>query len=297
MFRCLKSNGRSIVRFVTAGSILWVLCIPHVSQAQWGSGRSTLMCSSDGGRTFCEADTRGGVRLFRQIGGARCQEGFNWGYTERGVWVDRGCQAEFLVGAESRWDRDRWFERIEPGTMITVRTNEYIDSNRADGRIFTAAVDQDVMGENGRLAIPRGSPVELMVRVAPDSDLVLDLESVTVNGQRYALLADTNRIEAERRGGLGRNRRTGEYVGGGALLGSIIGAIAGGGKGAAIGAAAGAAAGAGSQVLTRGRQVRIPAESVLAFRLEQPIEIGAADEGYNRDGIHYHNYYRDYRYR
>ena len=262
-------------------------------------GRWTQVCSSDGRRTFCDADTHGGVRLFRQIGEARCQEGYSWGYTERGIWVDRGCQAEFVVGRESRWgeyrDRDRWFARIEPGTIITVRTNENINSNWADGRIFTGVVDQDIVATNGRLAIPRGSPVELIVRVAPDNDLILDLESVTVNGQRYALRADSNRIESDRRDGLGRNRRTGEYVGGGALLGSIIGAIAGGGKGAAIGAAAGAAAGAGGQVLTRGREVRIPRESLLTFRLEQPIEMGVPDAGYDRDGRHYHDDYRSYR--
>jgi hypothetical protein len=83
--------------------------------------------------------------------------------------------------------------------------------------------------------------------------------------------------EADREG-LGKNRRTAEMVGGGALLGTVIGAIAGGGSGAAVGAAVGAAGGAAAQVLTRGEEVRIPAESVLTFRLEQPIQL----QGYNR---------------
>ena len=60
-------------------------------------------------------------------------------------------------------------------------------------------------------------------------------------------------------------------VGGGAVLGTLLGAIAGGGKGAAIGAVAGAATGAGVQVLTRGKEVRVPAETVLNFRLDQPL--------------------------
>jgi hypothetical protein len=72
---------------------------------------------------------------------------------------------------------------------------------------------------------------------------------------------------------VGANRRTAEMVGGGAVLGTLLGAIAGGGKGAAIGAAAGAAAGAGVQVLTRGKTVRVPAESVLTFRLDQPVTL------------------------
>jgi hypothetical protein len=67
-------------------------------------------------------------------------------------------------------------------------------------------------------------------------------------------------------------------VGGGAALGTLIGAVAGGGSGAAIGAAVGAAGGAAVQVLTKGDEVRVPAESVLTFRLENPLQL----EGYNR---------------
>jgi len=90
----------------------------------------------------------------------------------------------------------------------------------------------------------------------------------------------------EARDNIGNNKRTGEYVGGGALLGTIVGAIAGGGKGAAIGAVAGA----GAQVVTHGRSVRVPAESLLTFRIEQPLDVGVADRGFNRDGRHYHDY-------
>jgi hypothetical protein len=65
-------------------------------------------------------------------------------------------------------------------------------------------------------------------------------------------------------------------VGGGAVLGTLIGAIAGGGKGAAIGAAAGAGAGAGTQILTRGKSVKVPAETTLRFKLDQPLRLQAA---------------------
>jgi hypothetical protein len=172
--------------------------------------------------------------------------------------------------------------RIEPSTQISVRTNERIDADRRVTQVYTAAVDQEVHGDNGQLAIPRGSPVELMIREAPDHDLILDLESVTVNGQRYALEAQSDRIESERRAGAGENRRTAEHVGGGAVLGAIIGAIAGGARGAAIGAGAGAAAGAGVQVMTRGRAVHVPPESILTFRLDQPLVVGVPDRGVDR---------------
>jgi outer membrane lipoprotein SlyB len=69
------------------------------------------------------------------------------------------------------------------------------------------------------------------------------------------------------------NKRTAEYSGGAAALGAIIGAIAGGGKGAAIGAGAGAGAGALTQVLTKGGSIRVPAETVLTFQLDKPVQI------------------------
>jgi uncharacterized protein YcfJ len=62
----------------------------------------------------------------------------------------------------------------------------------------------------------------------------------------------------------------------GTAVGAIIGAIAGGGKGAAIGALAGAAAGGGAQVLTKGKEIRVPAETVLNFRLDQPLRLREA---------------------
>jgi hypothetical protein len=70
-------------------------------------------------------------------------------------------------------------------------------------------------------------------------------------------------------------------------VGTLLGAIAGGGKGAAIGALAGGAAGAGTAIATRGGRVHIPAESVLTFRVERPLDI-YPDRGYERDGNHYH---------
>jgi len=139
-----------------------------------------------------------------------------------------------------------------------VRTNDTINVERRDNRVYTGTVDQDVRGDNGHLAIPRGSTVEMIVRVAPDNDLILDLESVMVNGQRYAIRADANRIESQRDN---------------SIVGNIIGAISGG------------------QV--RGRAVRVPRGSIVTFRLERPLDVGVPDRGVMRDGGHYHDYYRD----
>jgi hypothetical protein len=177
---------------------------------------------------------------------------------------------------------------IGTGTSITVRTTERIEVEKNDGRVFIGIVDRNVVDTNRQIAIPRGSNAELTVRQLSGNELALDLESVTVNGQRYAVTADDAAMEDGQKDSIGKNQRTAKYVGGGALLGTIIGAIAGGGKGAAIGAAAGAGAGAGTQVLTRGKQVYIPAESLLTFRLERRLAIVAADDGVTRGGHHYH---------
>jgi len=247
----------------------------------------TVTCSSTRGRrTTCQADTRRGVTLVRELRGTRCEEGFSWGYNQREIWVDRGCRAEFLLN-DQRYPVNL-VSRVEAGTTIPVRTNESIDTRSHDGRIYYGLIFDDVRGSDGQVAIPRGSDVELTVRRARDNDLILDIESVTAYGQRYAIDTQAQRLESSNRDGVGGNKRTGEFVGGGAILGTILGAIAGGGKGAAIGAAAGAAAGAGGQVLTRGRNVRVPAESIITFRLDQSLVIDTPDNGYNRGRTHYH---------
>jgi hypothetical protein len=186
---------------------------------------------------------------------------------------------------------------IEPGTSIPVRTTQMIDSSTQDGLVYTGTVDQDVLDREGRVALPRGATAELVVRRGTNNELVLDLDSVTVNGQRYAVDATRHPVATGgvdiKNSGIGNNDETLKHVGGGALLGTVIGAIAGGGKGAAIGAVAGAAVGAGAQVLTHGRKVSVPAESVLTYRLQSGLDLGVQDTGYDRDGRHYHYFNRN----
>jgi hypothetical protein len=158
---------------------------------------------------------------------------------------------------DRNWDRDRGvYTRLEPGTVVPVRTNQAIDVDRRDNRVYYGTVDQDVRGTNGHIAIPRGSNAELIVRVAADNDLILDVESVVVNGQRYAIKTDPNRVESQRDN---------------SVVGAIVGAINGG--------------------TVRGRAVRIPRDSVVTFRLDRPMEMGVADRGVTRDGNHYHDWY------
>jgi hypothetical protein len=161
---------------------------------------------------------------------------------------------------DSDRDRDRnRVTRIDPGTIIAVRTNDTIDVDRRDNQVYRGIVDQDVRGNDGRLAIPRGSAVELIVRVASDNDLIIDLESVKVNGDRYAIKTEPNRQESQRDN---------------SLVGSIVGAIQ------------------GEEV--RGRTVRIPRDSILTFRLERSLVMGVADRGTDREGRHYHDWYDEH---
>lgn len=170
---------------------------------------------------------------------------------------------------------------LPAGTELVVMANENIDSAEADpGQTFSADVAENVMN-NGQIVIPQGSEAELVLRdvkeqgkVTGNSELVLDLQSIRVNGRRYTV--STEDVSEQNNSGLGANKRTATMVGGGAVLGTLIGAIAGGGKGAAIGAATGAAAGAGAQVLTRGKAVKVPAETKLRFKLDQPLDFRAA---------------------
>ena len=167
--------------------------------------------------------------------------------------------------------------QIPAGTQLDIRTNENITADESSvGREYSAEISKDVMGPNGQLLIPRASPATLTVQDISSGSMgvgsnqvALGLKAVSINGRSYLVQTDTAKASGNR--GIGANRRTAEMTGGGALLGTLIGAVAGGGKGAAIGAVVGAAGGATAQVLTRGKEVKVPAETVLSFKLDQPV--------------------------
>jgi hypothetical protein len=168
---------------------------------------------------------------------------------------------------------------IPAGTTLQVRNNEAITAQSAGpGQTYTAVVAQDVLDTNGNVAIPKGSDATLVVREASGqgkiqgrAELVLDVGSVSVAGHSYRL--ETEDLVEQGKEGVGKNKRTAIFAGGGTALGGIIGAIAGGGKGAAIGALSGAAAGTATQAVTRGKGLRVPSETVLSFKLEAPVRI------------------------
>jgi hypothetical protein len=70
----------------------------------WGESYMVYCPSDDMGRAWCPADSRFGVRMIRQRSEATCIEGQTWGYGKRGIWVDRGCRADFRVTGD--WQRN-----------------------------------------------------------------------------------------------------------------------------------------------------------------------------------------------
>jgi hypothetical protein len=164
--------------------------------------------------------------------------------------------------------------RVVPkDTEIKVRTDVAIPAKPAAGASYGATVSDDVKDSSGAVLIPRGSRARLVaISQGDNKDTTLDLRYVSIEGRRYLL---TNASEGKSApGGLGTNKRTAKYVGGGAAVGAVLGAIFGGGKGAAIGALAGGAGGAGAQVYT-GRKKAIPAETELKYELAEDLQLRA----------------------
>ena len=164
---------------------------------------------------------------------------------------------------------------IPRGTALRVRLSHAVstEANRP-GDPFTATLDEPLV-INGKTVLPKGTGLRGTIRESDDSGrltgravLALTLESVDCNGRTYAM-----RTETHRRVSASHKKRNAVLVGGGSGLGALLGGIAGGGRGALIGAGAGAAAGTAGAAATGRREIRIPAESVLRFRLREPLSI------------------------
>jgi hypothetical protein len=163
---------------------------------------------------------------------------------------------------------------VPSGTDIKVRTDTAVPAKPAANSKYTATVSNDVVDSSGAVLIPRGSHAQLVAVPSPDGkDTNLDLRSVNVNGQKYLLTAQGASSGSSQ--GLGANKRTAKYVGGGAAVGAVLGALLGGGKGAAIGGLLGGAGGAGAQVFT-GKKKEIPPETELSFKTAQDLQMRPA---------------------
>ena len=163
---------------------------------------------------------------------------------------------------------------VPAGTILTVRVNQALSTKSVQtGTAFTGVVMTPITLD-GKLAIPKGSDVTGVVTDAKKAgkfkggaSLTLALDSVTVNGHHYNIVTEYFAQESK-----GKGKRTAAMIGGGTGVGAAIGGLAGGGKGAAIGALAGAAAGTVGS-MTGNRDIELPAESALTFKLDQPLTL------------------------
>jgi len=164
---------------------------------------------------------------------------------------------------------------VPSGTQISIRLNDQLSSETAQvGDVFHGSISTPVMiGET--TVIPTSADVEGRVvdvksagRFAGQSDLVIELTRLMMNGKSYPLATDH-----WSKNGSSRGKATAAKVGGGAAVGAILGGIFGGGKGAAIGAAAGAGAGTGVAGATKGQQIILKPETVLTFQLQNSISV------------------------
>jgi hypothetical protein len=166
---------------------------------------------------------------------------------------------------------------IPAGQSLLVRMIDGVDSSKNHvGDIFHASLETDltvgnsVVARKGTDVYGRLAEAKEAGHMSGSSELQLELTRMVIDGKDYPVVSSDYSLK-----GKGRGSDTAKKVGGGAVAGAIIGAIAGGGKGAAIGAGAGSAAGAGVQVFTRGQQVKVPSETLLEFRLQQPVIVGS----------------------
>jgi hypothetical protein len=158
---------------------------------------------------------------------------------------------------------------------MLVRMIDGVDSSKNHvGDVFHASLETDltigdtVVARKGTDVYGRLANAEKSGTFSGKSELQLELTRMVIDGKDYPVVSSDYTLQ-----GKGQGAATAKKVGGIAAAGAIIGAIAGGGKGAAIGAAAGGATGAGVQVLTKGQQVKVPSETLLEFRLQQPVTV------------------------
>jgi len=164
---------------------------------------------------------------------------------------------------------------VPAGTRILIRTVDSIDTTKQKtGYRFTATLETNLQAEDTVIA-PRGTTVYGRLanaassgRMKGSSELTLELTDIDINGTAYPLLTSTYEIKGKGEGG-----NTAKKVIGGAGLGALIGGLAGGGKGAGIGALVGVGAGTAVAASKKGEQLQIPSESLLEFRLEQPVAL------------------------
>jgi hypothetical protein len=165
---------------------------------------------------------------------------------------------------------------IPAGSTLAIRIDQRINVKTTPaGARFSGEVVEPWADANGRIILPKGTPVGGIVdeshrrgHFKGASILELRLTSLTLNGTRYPLAThDLTRTKK------GKGKRSAAFIGGGTGLGMLIGGVATGGTGLLIGGLAGAGAGTAVGGLTGNRDLDIPSESIVRFKLADDLTL------------------------
>jgi hypothetical protein len=209
-------------------------------------------------------------QLAELIGGAGMKRSY--------LWLSLSILLIFTLSIAAARRDDSATVTVPSGTAIHVRLDNALSTKQnRPGDEFTATVSEPLVVD-GQIVIPQGARARGLVVDARESGRLkgaarmrLELTSVEVNGNSYLIQT----ADAMREGG-NHKKRNWYSIGGGAAGGAVIGAIAGGGEGALIGGPIGAGAGLTYALVTGKKDVRLPAETRLTFKLAQPVIIRPA---------------------
>jgi hypothetical protein len=164
---------------------------------------------------------------------------------------------------------------VPEGTVLRIRINQRISVKTSHaGDAFDGTIVSPVVVDGAEVipagSIARGHVVEAHKRghFKGRSILELTLTGLDVNGRHYRL--DTGTVVRTKKG---KGKRTAAFIGGGTGVGMLIGGVATGGVGLLIGGLSGAGAGTLGAAFTGNKDIDIPAETVMSFRLDQPIQL------------------------